>query len=214
MDLNERGNFLNAAAILEGLLIALSFGLGWAAGINPMATFHPNLPALALGILGTVPLWLFFAVTYRYPVGPFRAMKRLLVELLGPPLSACRWYDLLLLALLVGFAEELLFRGLLQPWFESGGGPIAGLLGSNLLFGLAHAVTPFYAFATGLIGMYLGWLIDVGPERNLAVPIVTHAAYDFVGFLAVARSYRRQNRSDERSPASDPSSDGQDAQDA
>jgi hypothetical protein len=34
-------------------------------------------------------------------------------------------------------------------------------------------------------------LANLGSERNLTAPIVAHTVYDFVGFLLVARDYRK-----------------------
>jgi membrane protease YdiL (CAAX protease family) len=122
-----------------------------------------------------------FLAGSRFPVGPLRTIKELLLELLGPSLAACRWYDLLLVATVAGFSEELLFRGVLQP--------LLGLIWSNVLFGLAHAVTVSYAVLAGLIGGYLGWMLSA--SGNLLAPIIAHALYDFLAFLAVAREWRQ-----------------------
>jgi membrane protease YdiL (CAAX protease family) len=192
MNLTDRGVFLISAAAIEGLLVGIGFGVGWLIDRYPLADFRPTLPSVWLGILGAIPLWIVFAVSYRFPVGPFGKLKRIIMELLGPPLASCRWYDLILLAVLVGFSEEMLFRGVLQPWFESAG-RTAGLLGTNALFGLAHAVTPFYAALAGSMGMYLSLLLDAGEPRNIVIPMVTHAVYDYGAFLVVAGAYRRQH---------------------
>ena len=194
-DLTDRGQFLNLAALFEGGLVAVAFALGWMTGIDPLANLRLDGPGLLWGIVGVAPLLLLFGVSYRFPFGPFRAIKQFLIEALGPPLAACRWYDLPLLALLVGLSEEMLFRGLAQPWFEQWG-PAAGLVGSNVIFGLAHAVTPTYAVLAGLLGSYLGLLMDIGDARNLLPPILTHALYDYIAFLTVLHSYRRQRSGD------------------
>ena len=190
-DLTERGPFLNLAALFEGGLAAVAFALGWMVGIDPLANLQLDWPGLMWGVGGVVPLLLLFWISYRFPFGPFRSIKRFLIEMLGPPLAACRWYDLPLLSLLVGLSEEMLFRGLAQPWLEHWG-PAAGLIGSNVIFGLAHAITPAYALLAGLVGAYLGLLMETGESRNLLTPIVTHALYDYVVFLVVIRSYRHQ----------------------
>jgi membrane protease YdiL (CAAX protease family) len=125
-------------------------------------------------------------------------LRRLVVDLLGQPLSRCTWYDLLLVAALAGFGEELLFRGVLQPWIGRGH-PLAGLIGANLIFGLLHALTPGYAVLATAFGFYLSWLLAGFGEPNLLRPIVTHAAYDYVAFLLVVREYRQRATADARS---------------
>ncbi len=114
----------------------------------------------------------------------------MLFETLGPGLHRYHWTDLLILASIAGLSEELLFRGVIQPWIESSWGMTAGLVGSNIIFGLAHAVTPLYAVLATLVGIYLSLSLDYGGDRNLLVPIVIHGLYDFLAFIALMRAYR------------------------
>lgn len=205
-DLRDREQFLNAAVLCELGLVAVAFFLGWLLGINPMETVRWTFAAFFWGVLGTLPMLLLFGLTYRHPFGPLLRIKQLLIDYLGPPLAACRWYELILLSILVGFSEELLFRGLFQSWL-SGWGQTAGLVGSNILFGLAHAVTPAYSLLAGGMGLYLGLFMQTAGEGNLLVPMIIHGLYDYVAFLVVARAYRIQraergdlNEDDEETP--------------
>ncbi|MGX2038916.1 CPBP family intramembrane glutamic endopeptidase [Methylocaldum sp. MU1018] len=184
--------FLKIATWFEGGLILLAYGIGWAVSINPLAHIGFGPMALAWGILGTLPLYLLFALSYSLPWSGMRAVKSFLVEKLGPFLSHCRWQELLYLGFLAGISEEILFRGLLQPWFEQNWGWIGGIVFSNLVFALVHWVTPLYALLAGLTGVYLGIALDFGGERNLVIPILIHAIYDFLAFIAVAQTYRRE----------------------
>jgi len=102
----------------------------------------------------------------------------------------------LILASIAGLSEELLFRGVIQPWIESSCGLTAGLIGSNIIFGLAHAVTPLYAVLAALVGMYLSLSMDYGGDRNLLLPVVIHGLYDFLAFIALIRSYRTNRLTD------------------
>jgi membrane protease YdiL (CAAX protease family) len=198
-DLTNRGYFLNLAAVFEGGLLVVALGLGWLLDVEPLESFAWRWADLAWGLAAAVPLVVLFLLSHRFPVGPFLPIKRFLIEMLGPSLVNCRWYDLVLLSVLVGFSEELLFRGVVQPWFANWG-MFAGLVGSNILFGLAHFITPLYALTAALIGCYLGVLLNV--TGNVLAPVATHAAYDFLAFLVVARAYKS-----ERSRHSDSSVD-------
>lgn len=189
----SRSNFLKIATCFEGSLVAVAYLIGWLGGVDPLADLRFSVAALAWGLAGTVPLYLLFWVSYRIPVGKMHAIKRFLIDRLGPFLGACHWTELLYLGLLAGFTEEILFRGLLQPLAESHWGWAAGLIASNLLFALAHFVTPLYAFLAGLTGLYLGFALDLGGERNLLTPIFIHSLYDFLAFLAVAKTYRAEH---------------------
>ncbi len=91
-----------------------------------------------------------------------------------------------------GISEELLFRGVLQPWLELKWGIPLGLIFSNMIFGFLHWVTPMYALIAGAVGIYLGLMLNVGGERNLLTPIAIHTIYDYMAFLVVARSYLQE----------------------
>ena len=182
--------FLLLATVFEGILLLAAFLLGGLLSIDPLGAWGPGLSAVAWGVAGIVPLYALFLIGYRHPRGGMRVIRDFLVDKLGPLLAGCRVLDLLYLGVLAGVAEEFLFRGVLQPWFERDWGFVGGLIFSNLIFALAHWVTPLYGLLAGLTGAYLGLSLDVAGERNLAIPTIIHAGYDFLAFLAVARSYR------------------------
>lgn len=131
---------------------------------------------------------ILFALTYRSRIERLQQIKKFLIETIGAPLSECTWYEMAWVALLAGFSEELLFRAVLQAWMLQWG-PLVGLLLSNLLFGLAHAITLLYAILAGLLGLYLGALFQFGGDGNLLVPTLSHALYDLVAFVVIRRSF-------------------------
>lgn len=186
----NKEDFFLAACCFEASLILVALLLGWITGIDPFATLRFSTPALAYGILGSLPLFLMFLGLHRLQNTAIADIRKFLLNTLGPHLLRYRWPHLLMLSSIAGVSEELLFRGVLQPWLESVGGMAIGLLTSNLLFGLVHAVTPLYALLAGLVGVYLGWSLDIAGERNLLVPIVIHSLYDFLAFAALLRAYR------------------------
>lgn len=191
--LPDKAQFLKVATIFEGGLVLIAYFVAWAAHLDPLETLRVSAAGLTSGILGTLPLLAFFALTYAYPVTSLREIKRFLEDKLGPLLTRCRWYELLYLGFLAGVSEEILFRGVLQPWLERDWGGIGGLVFSNLIFALAHWITPMYGLLAGLTGGYLGLSMDFGSERNLLVPILIHSIYDFLAFIAVTASYRRSS---------------------
>lgn len=193
MDLHDRGQFLNLSGLVEGGLIVVAFLLGWWCDVDPVAHLTFDWPAVLWGAAAALPMFLLFVLSHRAQVESLRRIRRFLHEALGPSLAACRWYDLILLATLAGLAEEVLFRGFLQSWMTERWGYAIGLLGSSVLFGLAHPITPFYALFAGLMGLYLGYLFDGAlDEPGLLAPVVTHAVYDYLAFLVVLRTYRRE----------------------
>lgn len=185
-DPQERSQFLNFAGLIEGGLALAAIGIGWLVAINPLEHLAWDWRALIWGVLGTIPTYGLFWATYRFPVGALRKIRDFLARELAPSLSNLRWFDLILLAILAGVAEELLFRGLLQPWI--------GPLWTNVVFGLVHWVTPLYAVLAFAIGNYLSWLMTLTEPHNLLTPIVTHALHDYLAFLVVVAEHRRRQR--------------------
>lgn len=133
-------------------LVAL-FALGFALFGPGLGTLWgeraPTLPGLlaALGVgVGLVVLTRVASRTWP----PMARTADVLADALGP----LAWPWAVVLALLSGVAEELLFRGALWP--------VLGLFGTTLLFGLVHVLPrrPFWVyplFAT-LAGLLLGLL--------------------------------------------------------
>ncbi|MDO9048277.1 MAG: CPBP family intramembrane metalloprotease [Methylobacter sp.] len=191
-------DFLKTACSFEAALIPVAVFLGWIANINPFAYLHFSESAIAYGVLGTMPLFLLFLILEQIPAEPVVKIKNVLFETLGAGLHRYHWTDLLILASIAGLSEELLFRGVIQPWIESSWGLAAGLIVSNIIFGLAHAVTPLYAVLATLVGIYLGLSMDYGGDRNLLLPIVIHGLYDFLAFIALMRGYRASRLTDSK----------------
>lgn len=186
----ESKSFFRMACYFEAALTLVAVLLGWLTDVDPFAHLVFTENALVSGLLLTLPMLLLFFAMQLLPIRAIEKIKTLLFETLGTRLHQCHWTDLLILAAIAGFSEEVLFRGTLQPWLENLTGSSLGLLFSNVVFAMVHAVTPLYAILALLMGLYLGISLDFGGERNLLIPITIHAAYDFVAFLAILRSYR------------------------
>lgn len=183
-------NFFKTACLFEAALAVVALVLASLVDVDAFAQLFFSENAIALGVLGTVPLALLFLAMQHLPQQSIRAIRELLLKTLAPSLHTRHWTELLLLACIAGFSEELLFRGVIQPWISTSGGVIAGLWLSNILFGLVHAVTPLYALIVTLVGVYLSLSMTVSGEHNLLIPIVIHSLYDFWAFIALLRLYR------------------------
>ena len=191
MDPQDRHQFLNFSGMVLGGLALVAIGLGWAVEIDPLSKFSWSWRACGCGLVGTLPLFVLFAGVYRLPIGAFRTIRKFLTTELAPSLAVLTWFDLIFLAMLTGIAEELFFRGLLEPWMTSSRFPWTGRVASSLLFGMAHVVTPTYGLMTFVAGYYLSWLMTWVDPPNLLVPIVAHAVYDYGGFLIIIWLHRR-----------------------
>lgn len=185
--------FFRAACYFEATLTLVAVLLGWLGNVDPFAYLNFDEQALAKGIVLTLPLVLLFFAMQQLRYGPLHEIRVLLLETLGSRLYRRHWTDIVILAAIAGFSEELLFRGALQPWLENAMGMTAGLLLSNVVFALVHAVTPLYALLAMLMGLYLGFSLDYGGERQLLTPIVVHGFYDFIAFVFILRDYRNSH---------------------
>ncbi len=183
-------DFFKKACYFESALVLVAIFLGWIADIDPFENLHFSETAIAYGVIGTVPLFLMFLAMEQIQLESVVKIRNLLLETLGPGLHRYHWTDLFILAAIAGISEEILFRGVIQPWMESSWGMAAGLIGSNIIFGLVHAVTPLYAVLAALVGIYLGLSLDYGGDRNLLTPVIIHGLYDFLAFVALMRAYR------------------------
>ena len=90
-------------------------------------------------------------------------------------------YEILVIALASGIAEEIFFRGAFQP--------LLGLVATSLIFGLAHfpvnkRLIPWTIFAIGM-GFLLGALyIKTG---NVVTPIITHVLINLINLFRISR---------------------------
>ena len=142
---------------------------------------------LGLGLLAGAGLLGLSAVATR-----FTRMGMRLADRMGEMLAGLSPGNALLLALASGLAEELFFRGALQPrvgvWFAS------------LLFGLVHigpgrdflAWTVFAILAGGLFGGLFLW------TGNLTAPVVAHVVVNAVNLPLLARRTPLSSRYERR----------------
>ncbi|WP_199611157.1 CPBP family intramembrane glutamic endopeptidase [Flocculibacter collagenilyticus] len=134
-----------------------------------------------------------------------------LVRAIRPMLTSFSQPQLVLLAVLAGTSEELLFRGVFLYWLTIGIESGVALLGieltklimlsegvsvsllsimsgiflSSLLFGLAHPISKVYILLTSLIGVVLG-VIYVSINSMLVV-IAAHSIYDYLAFYVLTK---------------------------
>jgi uncharacterized protein len=189
----DRPRFLLMAGVFEGGLVFVALALGKLLRVDPFAEFRIQGAAVLLGFAAALPPFVLLTAMDRFRFSALERIKRHLFEILGPSIAACRWYELALVAALAGLGEELLFRGVLQPsfthWLSFGGfGRIAGLIASNVIFGLLHFITPTYALVAAALGIYFGVLFDATDPPNVVVPILAHGFYDYLAFLWLKRA--------------------------
>ncbi len=182
--------FFKTACLFEAALIIVAIALGWLTDVNPFANLYYSEAAIFYGIFGTLPLFLLFLVLEQLNAKSVVSIRQMLFQTLAPGLRQCNWADLFMLSAIAGISEELLFRGVLQPWLENAWGMHVGLVASSVIFGLVHAITPLYTVLATLVSIYLGLALDYGGERNLLIPVIIHGLYDFLALFSIMRNYR------------------------
>ena len=166
------------ALLLIGLLWMLWRELPFAWSDAPRV---PLATAAVIGLLTAAALAAIQFVLLRLVPerGPVRALRRLYRELLFPLFRASTPIEIIVISILAGVGEEVLFRGAMQP--------VWGLIVTSLVFGLFHIggrLTVALGIWAACTGALLGWLaIATG---GLLAPIVAHMVYD-----ALAISYLR-----------------------
>lgn len=149
---------------------------------TPLATGEESLAPLTLGIAAALPLVAGLILADRLSLGPLKPLQRLVRRWVLPLFRDYQVWQLLLVSLAAGIGEELLFRGLLQPWLARlTNSPVAGLAIASLLFGAAHALSKSYFVLASGIGFYFGWLATA--SHSLLAPIAAHATYDFAALV-------------------------------
>ena len=186
----DSDNFFKTACYFESSLMLVAVFLGWFADINPVDFIIFNEKVLINGIMGTLPLCIIFLALNQISAESLQKIRQVLQDTLGSSLARRHWTDLFVLAAIAGISEEILFRGVIQPWLENSWGLMAGLLISSLIFGLIHAVTFLYFIMATAVSIYLGLYLDYDNTRNLLTPIIIHGLYDFFAFVVIVRAYR------------------------
>lgn len=127
-----------------------------------------------------------------------RSLSELLSESIGPLGRADAW----LLACASGLAEEMFFRGALQPK--------VGLVAASLLFGAAHFLPRrelvLWSFFAVLIGLGLGMLYEW--TGQLAAPIAAHVLVNGINLPRLAARHAARAERVGRDGSEDRSGDG------
>ena len=183
-----RRSFLRLALSGEAGLLLLAWGLARWLQVIPLSTFEPSWSGLLWGLAATAPALLALVWMMRARAGAVRRLVDLVLEQLGPLIGRQSGTSLAALALVAGFSEEVLFRGVIQAGITRCCSLAVGLTITSLLFGLVHFASRTYAIFAAIMGLYLGALFQL--TGNLFVPIVTHVGYDFVALVWVSHRYR------------------------
>jgi membrane protease YdiL (CAAX protease family) len=184
--LPKPAEFFRMAVAFEGGLVLAGLVLGWVMTPPAWEAAWWSAEAVLLGLLWSLPPLVALVFLRQLPFGAVGRLNRTVDELLVPLFADLRWWQYGLISALAGVGEELLFRGVLQQVLTDWIGATAAVAVTSVVFGLAHLITPLYGILAALVSVYLGWLLL--QYENLAVPMVTHAMYDFVALVYLVRN--------------------------
>jgi len=153
--------------------------------VRPFGHFRLDAVAAGYGIVATLPLVGLLRWCLRTEWEPMRRLVSLVEEHLTPYLAGASAGGIVLVSLMAGIGEEVLFRGVIQAGLADRLPAWLAVGIAALVFGAAHWLTMSYAVFAALIGVYLGVLFLV--TENLLVPAVTHALYDVVALSVLVR---------------------------
>jgi membrane protease YdiL (CAAX protease family) len=186
---NPQG-FVRGALVFYGLMGCAA--LLWRMAVPGQSILHPSIATAAEASS------LSFATIAGLAVGlasigvselltRFTNLGEGLADLLGEGLAGITPGDAILLALASGMAEEMLFRGALQP--------AVGIFWASLIFGACHflprkelALWSVYAV---LMGFAFGWLYEW--TGHLVAPIVAHTVVNGVNLPRLARRFEARS---------------------
>jgi membrane protease YdiL (CAAX protease family) len=153
--------------------------------VPPFGHFRLDARVAGYGVAATLPLVGLLRWCLRSEWEPMRRLVNLVEEHLTPYLTGASVGGIVLVSLMAGIGEEVLFRGVIQAGLADRLPAWLAVGIAAVLFGVAHWLTVSYAVFATLIGVYLGILFVV--TENLLAPLIAHALYDVIALSVLVR---------------------------
>ncbi len=174
----DRVTLLNITIILEAFLLSAATVWSWVASLPlaPSMAPQPRLILIGSACGAAMALISFLLLWLGKSVGLLSHLRAIMLNEIAPLFVELTWADVLLVAIVSGFCEEVLFRGVIQSQ--------CGLLATSIIFGLFHCPSlkhisyGLWAVSAGLV---LGWLYQI--TGNLWVPIMTHMVSNAISLI-------------------------------
>lgn len=190
----RRGSVLLVAIVSEVLLFLLAYTMAFFLSLD--IAWNLSAHALVVGALWSIPLLIGNHLLWRWTLNnPDSVYSRFSREVVVPLCQRVSPFHALLIGILSGVGEEVLFRGSLNLWLIRSGGLWSALLISSVAFAWVHFIGSFKRYG-GMIPLYSAvggalWLVWFLTD-SLAAAATTHATYNFLAILSIrALSERR-----------------------
>ncbi len=191
-------NVLKLGLIVEGGMLGLALVLGWFGFHDQRQPLNQldwefGTRAIVWGLVATLPMLLFLVTFHFWRPAFFEPMRAFVETKIKPMFQRSTLFDFLVISLLAGLGEEMLFRWCLQGGITSvletriglTAAVVVGLVAASVIFGICHWVNSAYGMTTIVIGAYLGAVMIW--SGSWIVPAVAHALYDFVALIYISR---------------------------
>ncbi len=169
--------------------VVLAFAIALILGLDLLGQIRLTREAVFWGLVAALPTVAMNGATLLVKNGTLRRMSEQPLRFYGRILAGLSLPWLMLIALVSGIAEELLFRGALLEAGLLVMDPWAAVLAVGLVFGLMHLITVANAVIVGLVGIYWGFVYLAAD--NLLVPMIAHVLTNMAAFIALDRLWRR-----------------------
>lgn len=171
--------FSQFSIVLIGVVIVAVTDLHW------RLWFSSPVVDLLLGAFAAVVTYSLMYLVYLYG-GKVSAQLTADVKKMGQHFAGYSWGKLIVISMLAGIGEELLFRVAAQAWFAAHVNVYLAILVPALVFGLLHFISFTYFVVATLIGLVFG--VAYYFSESVALIMVWHAMYDLIA-LAVLVKY-------------------------
>ncbi|MEN8262706.1 MAG: CPBP family intramembrane glutamic endopeptidase [Nitrospirota bacterium] len=171
-----RRNILTIALLVEGIALALAIILARYFSIDLLPLSGNYIRDSLIGAAGALFPFCFFVYLMSEntkDISWLRSIRRIVTNDIKAIFSNAELIDIIIIALIAGVAEEMLFRGVLQVRF--------GIVAASIVFGLLHYISPAYVIIAALMGLYMGAFYYF--SNSLLVPIQIHFLYDLAALI-------------------------------
>lgn len=174
----NRSTLLNITIIVEAILLLLATAWSYLAGLQLMPAFVFSYKAMLIGCGAGVAMALtgyaLFLISSRVPM--LGQLHDIVHNNLIPLVADLKPLDILVVAMLSGFCEEVFFRGVAQQQF--------GIVITSLAFGIFHDPSfrhVSYSILACLYGFALGYLFQY--TGSIWAPIFAHTVHNLISLF-------------------------------
>ncbi len=180
-----RFKILLLAFLMEGMAFLIALLLAKYFGIDIFPLTNNPFRDILIGTAVVLPPFAFFLFTLSEKaktITLLKSLRKIVITDVKSIFANSRLIDLIVISMIAGFAEEVLFRGVVQVKF--------GIVVASIVFGLVHLVSPAYVIVSTLMGFYIGAFFLA--SGSLLIPIQMHFTYD-LGALIYLRYFMKED---------------------